>query len=397
MLSVLGCHEAATHSGRNQKRELAIVVPPDAQQMVVRQVAWPQTVRTQGSLFADEQAIVSAKVPGRVEETFVEFGDPVKKDQPLARLEQSDFELRIRQAEAQLAEACATLGIDTDSSVEDVQSEDVPFVAVEKAIWDEAVEARDRLARLQQTNSVSESEFKKQSALARVGKAKFDAALRTVDKQKALIESNRVQLEIARQNMADATVRAPFEGVVHQRHLAAGTFVQAGSRVFTLVRIDPLRFRGQIPERKATSVQVDNPLSITIEGSDQLIETKIKRVSPVLDLASRSLRVEAEVPNRNRQFRSGLFAEGIVVVDKDATALAIPRTALGEFAGVYKVWLIKDEHLLSQRVSLGREKEDLIEIATGLKVGDKILVDANEGERARQSAKPKSNSEAAES
>ena len=197
--------------------------------------------------------------------------------------------------------------------------------------------------------------------------------------------------------MSDATVRAPFEGVVHQRHLAAGTFVQAGSRVLTLVRIDPLRFRGQIPERKATSVQAGNALSIKIEGSEERIETNIKRVSPVLDLASRSLRVEAEVPNRDRQYRSGLFAEGIVVVDKQATALAIPRSALGEFAGVYKVWLIKDEQLVSKRVSLGREKKDLIEIDAGLQLGDVILADANEGERARQNAKPKSKTEAAES
>jgi membrane fusion protein (multidrug efflux system) len=222
--------------------------------------------------------------------------------------------------------------------------------------------------------------------LERVAKARYEAALRSVDSQRALIKSRRVDLAIAQQSMDDSTIRAPFDGVIYRRHLAAGTYVQASSPLFTLVRVNPLRFRGRIPERKATAVQIGKKITIQIEGSEDELETVVKRVSPALDLASRSLQIEAEISNADGRFRSGLFVEGIIVVDEHATTIAVPRPAVGEFAGVYKVWLVEDGQLVSRRVSLGREADDLIELASGVKLGDVILADFHEGDAARRQA-----------
>lgn len=372
--------------GGDQSR-LVIELPADAETIEISPVAWPATVRTQGSLAADERSVISAKVPGRVAETVVDLGDVVTIGQVLARLEIRDFELGVRQAEAQLAEACASIGIGTDESTEGLDPELVPAVAVERALRDDALEAFERLKQLRQSNSVAESEYRKQRAMTRVTEARYEAARRKVDESKSLIELRRVQLAVANQNLDDATIRAPFDGVIQQRHLAAGAFVQAGAPLFTLVRVDPLRFRGRIPERKATEVQQGQDVAIVVEGAAEPIQATINRVSPSLDLASRSLEVEALIANTESRFRSGLYAEGLIEVDPDATTIALPRRALGEFAGVNKCWLVVDGKLASRMVTLGRISESgMVEITEGLSLGDVVLAKFDAGEAARKKA-----------
>ena len=384
----LGCHEVTGPgpTGKN-KSPLVIELPADAETIVIAPVPWPATVRMQGSLAADERSVISAKVPGRVAETVVDLGDVVTTGQVLARLEIRDFELGVRQAEAQLAEACASIGIRADESAEDLDPELVPAVAVERALRDDAIEAFERLKQLRKSNSVSESEYRKQRAMTRVTEARYEAARRKVDENKSLIELRRVQLDVAKQNLEDATIRAPFDGVIQQRHLAAGAFVQAGTPLFTQVRVDPLRFRGRIPERKATEVQQGQQVAIIVEGAAEPIQATINRVSPSLDLASRSLEVESLISNAAGLFRSGLYAEGLIEVDPNATTIAIPRQALGEFAGVNKCWCVVDGQLTSRKVTLGRVGEaSMIEITEGLALDDVVLADFEAGEIARRNA-----------
>ena len=316
---------------------------------------------------------------------MVELGDAVTRGQTLAQLEVRDFELGVQRAEAQLAEACATIGLELDGQIDELDPEEIPFVAVERATWDEAKEALARLERLQRSNSVSESEYRRQLALERVARAKYDSALRNVEVNKALIESRRVQLAQAKQSLTDATIVAPFDGVVQERMLAEGGFVQSGTPLFTVVRVDPLRFRGRVPERKAIAVKAGQRIRISIEGIAAEIEAEVKRVSPSLDLASRSLQIEADVPNPGG-LRSGLYAEAMVDVDPEATTTAIPVSAMGEFAGVYKVWLIRGNEIVSQRVSPERTNEQMVEISDGLVEEDVVLAEFTVGETARREA-----------
>lgn len=382
LVVVCGCHQSAAS---NSKVTQVIAKKPIAADIVdVVETAWPTTVRTQGSLAADERAVIGAEVAGRVAETLVELGTVVHRDQPLARLEMSDFDLRIQQAEAFLAEACVAVGLGLDESSAQLDAELIPFVVVEKALWDEAMDALERLRRLRKTNAVSQSEFDKQVALTRVTHARYESALRSVEEKTALIRSRRVELAQARQDKEDATIRAPFDGVIQQRHLAAGTFLQRGAAVVTMVRIDPLRFQGRVPERKAAAVRVGQTIQIHIEGEPASIQAVVVRTSPSLDIASRSLQIEAEIPNPDGRFRSGLFAEGYIEVDSDAKTRALPTTAVGEFAGVHKVWVEKGQLRELRRVEVGRRGPERIEILSGLEVGERVLRRYTDGESRRR-------------
>jgi len=195
----------------------------------------------------------------------------------------------------------------------------------------------------------------------------------------ALIKVRRAELAVARQQLAETVIRAPFDGFVMRRHAAAGTYLQVGQQAITLVRTDPLRFRGRVPERKAAQVRLGQEIHVRIAGREQPIVARVSRIAPSLEIASRSLVIEADIPNPGGQLRTGLYAEADIVVNPHAEALAIPASALEEFAGVRKVWLVRDGNSAPQPIQTGRRTHDMIEVISGLQRGDVIIQDSSQG------------------
>jgi membrane fusion protein (multidrug efflux system) len=199
----------------------------------------------------------------------------------------------------------------------------------------------------------------------------------------AQISVRAAELSLANENLTNTTVKAPFKGLIYERHVSRGTFLQAGEPVVTLVRTSVLRFRGQVPERHAHRLAIGQQVTLDIEGASEPHVAKITRISPVVEEASRALAFEAAVDNSAGRLRTGLFAEADVVVDPGAQSLSVPTSAVHEFAGVEKVWKIVDGVAGEQVVRTARRESGAIEILEGLAAGDVILANAAEGKIAR--------------
>jgi RND family efflux transporter MFP subunit len=145
------------------------------------------------------------------------------------------------------------------------------------------------------------------------------------------------------------------------------------------VRTDSLRFRAGVPERAAAQVRVGEPLTIALEGAAEPLTVTVSRISPALDLTNRTLMLEADVPNPEGRLHAGLFAEGDIVVDPKAQTLAVPATAVTEFAGVEKVYLVQGGKAEERRVLTGRRQLEWVEILGGLSAGDAVITDAGQG------------------
>ncbi len=102
---------------------------------------------------------------------------------------------------------------------------------------------------------------------------------------------------------------------------------------------------------------------------------RVARVSPAIDESSRTLMVEAEVPNQQGQLRPGSFANAEIVLQAQEKAIVVPASALVTFAGVDKVLVVKDGKSLEKRVNTGRRDGDRIEIVSGLGAGEQVIVD----------------------
>ncbi|MEQ9068633.1 MAG: biotin/lipoyl-binding protein, partial [Gimesia chilikensis] len=106
--------------------------------LTVAEQTWPRIVRSQGSLFPDEEATLGIKVEGRVSEVHVDLGDVVEVGDPLITIDQEDFKLRVKQAEAQLAAVRSAVGLKPGDPLEKLVPENSPPAREKKAEWDEA-------------------------------------------------------------------------------------------------------------------------------------------------------------------------------------------------------------------------------------------------------------------
>lgn len=373
LASLSGCtstdSNASKKSGATDSDEV-----PAVEVVTIRATDWPKTIRTQGSLIADESSVVGAKVAGRVEVIPIEFGDHVQADAVLARMDTADLELKVAQAEASHAQTCAVIGLKPNADLDEVKKENSPIVRQEKASLAEARGSLARVRKLEDDGAATTAQIEEAQAAVDIAEARYQASFNSVEEKLAIIRIRRAELSLAKQLLQDSTVQAPFEGLIKQRHVAPGAFVTVGQPIATLVRINPIRFRGQIPERMALHLKVGQVVEIQLENEAQPRRSIVKRISPALDEETRSLAFEADLPNPDGAMRAGLFATGQVIIQDDAKVIAVPSPAINEFAGVERVWVVADGKAKEVIVRTGQKLNGLTEVVSGVAIGDDIVV-----------------------
>lgn len=382
LLALAGCGGAA-HAPQSAPPPEATLPELAADVLKLSPTRWPLLVRAQGSLTADEITVVGAKVAGRVEEVHVDLGDEVTPQTVLLTLDRRELELAAAQAEAALLQARAAVGLPPDAPLDSLNPLASPPVREAQAVLEEVHLRRERVQRLREQRAVTETEWQEVLAAEKVAEAQLASALNAVNEKIALIRVRAAELALARQRWEDAVIAAPFCGIVQQRHVAPGSFVQVGQAIVTLVRTHPLRYRGVLPERYSQWLSIGQPVRVALPAGAEPCLTQVSRISPALDPASRSLTFEAEVDNAGGRLRAGQFAEATVELDSYRQALVVPAGAIVEFAGTEKVWKVADGRCREHRVQTGERREGWVEIVDGLSAGDVILVDGRLGREAR--------------
>jgi membrane fusion protein (multidrug efflux system) len=380
----IGCGRGA-HANTAEKPKAPELPVISAAVLEIQPAVWPAVVRTQGSLAPDEVAIVGAKVAGRVNEVNFDLGDAVRGGIILASLDQDDFKLQVLLSESQLMQSRAALGLRPGDPLESLDPNFAPPVREAKAVWDET---RARIARVRQLqqharNTVTQEEYDQAVASEGAAEARHAAAINAVREKIALISVRASELEVAKQHLTDTVIHAPFDGLIQERHVGHGSFVQLGDPIATLVRTSVVRFHGTMPERHAHRLQLGQQVKLKIEGIDQPRIAKITRISPNVEELSRSLAFEALLDNQDFRLRTGLFAEAEVVVDPVAQSLIVPPAPIMEFAGAEKVWKLINGVAKETIVRTARHGDRGVEIISGLAPGDLILANATEGRVAK--------------
>lgn len=332
-----------------------------------------RTVVVTGALGAQERSVLSAKVSGRIEAINVDIGSRVAKGDVLAQIEPRDYELGLQQALAALAQARAALGLPLEGDSERVQLEEVNSVRHTRAVLQEATSNRERVQRLSTAGIASQSEVDTVEANYKVALSRHEVALEEARSRIAAVTQRRVEADLARKRLADAAIRAPFEGTVQSRPAGIGEYVASGAAIIELVKTDPLRLRLNVPERFAVHVRPGKQFRLSAELDTNCYTGTISRVSPALDEQSRVLLVEADVPARE-SLRPGLFARAELVIVPNDPGLAIPADCITTFAGLEKVVLAQNGKALEKVVSTGRRGTGWIEIVSGLSLGEQVVV-----------------------
>lgn len=332
-----------------------------------------RSVTVSGTLAAEEQVTLSFKVTGRVEDLRVDLGSTVRKGDLIARLTPTDFELRLRQADAALQQARARLGLDPSGESETVDAEQTAVVRQARAALTEARRQRERIATFVERGISAKADLETADAALEIAEGRHQDALEEVRNRQAVLAQRRSEVALARQQLDDTSLHSPIEGVVRERLVFAGEYRAAGTPIATVVRQHPLRLQLAVPERASTMLRIGQRVRVTIEGDSTVHEGRVTRVSPSIAEGTRTLPIEAEIPNVDGKLRPGTFAKADIVTEEKA-ALVVPQSALVVFAGVEKVLIVKDGKAHEQRVRTGARTGDRVEIIEGVKAGDVVII-----------------------
>lgn len=333
-----------------------------------------RVVTVSGTLGAEEQAELGMKVAGRLETIAVDLGSPVRQGQVIARLAATDFELRVTQAQNALEQARARLGLAAGEPDRVVAPEQTSVVRQAAANLRQAQLTHDRAASLFKQQLISQSDFDAAEAGLQVADARYQDAMEDARSRQGLLMQRTAELNIARQQLTDSVLTAPFDGMIRERKVSRGDYVTVGQSLVTLVRIHPLRLRLAVPERDAASVRINQPVKLSIEGDPQEHTGRVARISPAISEDNRTLLVEAEVPNQDGRLRPGSFARAnIETVSAESTVL-VPFSAVVSFAGIDKVMGVEGGKAVEKRVRTGRRAGDRVEILEGVVAGDPVVI-----------------------
>ncbi len=335
--------------------------------------AIPRAIGATGSLAAQEQSTLSAKVAGRLERLDVDIGSVLRQGDLVAQIEPRDYDLSLQEAAAALAQARTALGLPIEGDDDRIDLERVTAVRQAKAVLEEAAKNRERVKRLSGSGIASQSEVDTVEAAHTVAATRYESALEEARGRMATVAQRRAEFDLARKRLADASVRAPFDGAVQARPASIGEYVAVGAPIVQLVKTDPLRLRLEVPERECLLVRTGQVVHLFVEGDTNLYAGQIARLSPALDEQTRTLRVEADVP-RQGSLRGGLFARAQIIVTEAEPALTVPGEAIITFAGLEKVVAVEEGKAVEKVVSTGRRGLDWAEVVSGLQAGEVVVL-----------------------
>ncbi len=360
----------------------------------VKRVPIQRSVEVVGTLYGVLETTISAKVPGRLTEVQVDIGQRVKPGEVLAQIDPRDYKLAVEQRQLAVSQALSKLGLkgmpDAQFNVNTVPSVVRASVQVDntksrylraKQLYDQKpplLSAQD-YGDIETAWKVAESNYEVEKVAA--GALLADAGF------------NEKAVQIAKEQLADTKVIAPVDMtwgasreraakgagqgqtfIVAQRLVSAGENVKDGTPMFKLIADDPILLRASVPEKHASEVKIGQVVKLSVQSSPEVFVGKVVRVNPQVDSTNRAFAIEVEFDNKGEKLNPGSFGTAQVMTRVDGSAALVPASAVTTFAGVHRVYSVRDGKLLELRVTLGEKQGDLVEIVQGLAEGLPVVI-----------------------
>ena len=312
-----------------------------------------------GTILPQEESRVGAKISGRIEKIFVDDGDEFEKEDILVRLDQKDFLIVEKRVKAELAVVRASLR-EAELHLGNLSRE------------------KERLARLYERKVISQQKYDDINTSCRMAAARVDLTAAR------LLEAD-ANLSMAKQQLRDSVIRAPFSGVVAKKFSNEAEIVSSvmpSRPILWLMKIDRVKVEVEIPDVKMMVVRKGTPVDVKIDAlPGKLFEGNVSRVNAMVDPISRNFKVETDIPNSEHMVKPGMFARITVKTDVVKGTIIVPQKALVvDDAGNDAVLVLNDNNeAVIKKVTVGVSNANMVEIRDGLKVGEKVIVTGNYG------------------
>jgi len=295
----------------------------------------PQTRAFNGVVEAINKATVSAQVSGRVTEINFDVNDSVKKGEVILRIRDNEYKARLRTAEAGLNEAKA--------GYKDARLE---FERIEGLVKDKIVSGAD-----------------------------FDKAKAALNAAEARVAASQSRITEAQEQVDNTVIRAPFRGVVVERHIQMGETTQVGQPVMTGFSLDELRVTTDIPQAFINPVRKYQKASVRFsENADQSIPVISMITFPYANPTSHTFRVRANLPTSVPDLLPGMLVKIDFTID-DTQRLLIPNDAIVRRSEVIATYVVNTQNQVKLRqIRLGHRFGNKTEVLAGMTAGETVAL-----------------------
>jgi multidrug efflux pump subunit AcrA (membrane-fusion protein) len=334
-----------------------------------------RSVQIVGTLLPQEEVTLANEVPATVGRILVDMGDRVRKGQVLIKLDEREARLEVERSAASLQAA-------QDGLARARQMLDWNRANVERA---QAVlsDAQTNLRRFQglfaegaiSASQRDSAQTQHDVALAslRAAEAQYESDRAAAKHAEANVEQAKTALHLARKRLQDTDVVSPFDGFVRKRLVNVGETHKEKTPLMTLVATQALKLQGEVPERFAPQLAVGRPVRVEVEAyPGRTFAGEITRVSPAVEVESRTFTVEASIPNPGGMLKPGFFAKASILTGTERNVSFVPEEAVVSFAGIVKVYVIAGDNAEERRVVTGQRTEGWVEILDGVKPGETV-------------------------
>ena len=302
-----------------------------------------------GSLIGAATVDVVPRTAGRLVAMNVKLGDRVSRGQTLARIEDQEINEQVKQAEASLEVAQATIR---------QREADLKFSASNLARSQNLFE-RQLLPR----QSLDDAEARQAASAAQL------------DLARAQLSQTQARLDELRIAKGNTNIVSPVNGFVSQRNIDVGAWASQQAPVASVVDISSVRLVANVVEKDLRLVNAGDPARVTVDAyPGETFSGHIARVAPVLDPATRTAQIEIEVPNNSFRLKPGMYARMSVTIESRRDTTLVPKSSVVDYEGARGVFTMTDDNKAKfQPLEIGIEDPERVEVRAGVTLADTLV------------------------
>lgn len=320
---------------------------------------------------------VMAKVAGYVKNIRVDIGDHVRQGDLLATLEVPELQDEMAKAAAEMQAAQADIS-SAEGGVRRAQAAyDIAYLSFTRI--DDVSKKEPGLVPRQEVDVAQSHQLEAEAQLASA-----QSALQSAKEHEVQAESEKMR---AGAMLQYASIRAPFSGVITKRYANTGSMIQAGtasqSQAMPLVQLaqnDVLRLMLPVPVTAVAQIHAGEPVDVNVVTLGKTIKGKVTRFADSLEMATRTMNTEVDVPNSDGKLVPGMYAEVHLHLDPRQDVLSVPLDAVeGIGTTVQQAYVVRNGELHLTRITTGLQTSSRVEILSGLQNGDQVVVGRHSG------------------
>lgn len=290
-------------------------------------------ISVSGSVQGVQEANISAKATGRIEQLSVNDGDYIEQGQLIAKIDARELEAQYLQAKANARSAQADLN--------------------------NAGRNSERMRSLAQQGAISQQQYD-------TTQTQYDVAL-------AQSAQNTANVQLLEAQLANTVVVAPFSGYVARRTLSQGEMVSPGAVLLTVVDLSKVKIEVFVSEKDISRIEQGQLVTFRVDAyPGQEFSGKVTEISPAADPKNRSFKIRIEAENKERKLKSGMFARGEIIYANKMEAVIIPKQAVIYQSGLPVVFVVINEQVERRDIGTGLANDQTIEVTKGLQNGEII-------------------------